>query len=180
MKRLFSLFIFLAAFAPAARAGVFVEPWVGYATGKFEHTVTVGSTVFQRIDQNMSGMGYGVRGGWRFMALAVGAEYQAGSINFKGGGGVEPKDLGAHLGLYFLGGIRAWGTYFFKAKTGSIEGTAVKGGLGYLFLRHVSLNVEYIKYKYNKITLAQFAGTSVGYSGSASALIFSLSTPFSL
>ena len=173
------LVLFSLALAAPASAGVFVEPYVGYATGHFEHTVTVNGTTFQRIDTDFSGMGFGARAGFRISALVFGGEYQGGSMNFSGaGGGFKPKDLGAFAGLFLPGGLRLWGTYFFKSKSDSIEGSGMKGGIGYLFMKHLSLNVEYITYTFKTISLPQFAGIAIGYSGKASALMFSLSMPF--
>ena len=177
MKHLFPLFISLFILAPAAKAGVFLEPYVGYATGHYEHTVTVAGTTFQRIDQDMTGVGYGGRAGFKVTSLVFGGEYQAGTLNFKGAGGIEPRDLGAFAGLFLPGGIRFWGTYFFKAKTGSVEGKAWKVGLGYLFMKHLAMNVEYMNHTLDKISLPALAGQSVGYSGKVTTLFFSLSVP---
>lgn len=177
MKYLLALFIFSLA-APAS-AGVFVEPYLGYATGHFEHTITVNGTTLQRIDTDFSGAAYGARAGLKFATVAIGGEYQGGSMDFSGaGGGFKPKDLGVFAGLFLPGGLRFWGTYFFKSKSDSIEGHGMKGGIGYLMMKHLSLNVEYLTYTFKTISLPQFSGIAIGYSGKASALVFSLSAPF--
>ncbi len=178
MKQLYIALIGLVAlftYTATAHAGVFLEPYVGYASSKATSTVSgLGVTVSGSADY--SGVGYGGRAGLKGRIFAMGGEYQAAKLKSSAGGKFEPQDIGAFIGLFAPLGFRAYGTYFFSAKAGSYKGTAWKVGIGYQMLILLSLNLEYINHDYKAI-----AGStaSISTKTTASTYFLNLSMPLS-
>jgi hypothetical protein len=178
MKQLYKALIALVAlyaFTASAKAGVYLEPYVGYAASKATSTVSRGTTSVTG-SADYSGVGYGGRAGLKGRIFAVGAEYQAGRLKSESGGKFEPQDIGAFIGVFAPLGFRAYGTYFFSAKAGSYKGTAWKLGIGYQMLMLLSLNLEYIDHDYKAIS-GSSASTSIKMK--VSTYFLSMSVPLS-
>lgn len=160
--------------AGEARAGVYIEPYVGYGMGKVNYATTIGSSKIE-VSSNMKGPGYGGRVGLKGMMFAIGGEVQGSNMKFDGGGSWKTTDLGAFIGVFAPLGFRAWFTYFFSTKAGDIKGTGWKAGLGLRFFRHLAINVEHLQYDYKAYAITPTASLKI----SASANAVTLSMPFS-
>ena len=174
MRNLYIVIAALFLLGSEAWAGVYVEPFVGYASGTTDFNTKI-STNSITVSSSFTGLGYGARAGFKTMMFAFGGEYAEGDFKYKSGGGFKPKDIGAFIGVFAPLGFRAWGTYFFSAKAGSIKGKAYKLGIGYRFARFMALNLEYLAHSYNDITIAPAT-----VSTSAKTYFISLSIPISI
>jgi hypothetical protein len=159
-----------------ARAGVYIEPFVGYGVGDVKFTAA-GPSGSATVGAKMKGLDYGGRVGLKSMMFAVGGEYQASDLKFdRGGSNWKPVDIGAFIGVFAPLGFRAWFTYFISSKAAGVKGTGMKLGLGYRFLLHLAINAEYVKrdYKIESVTTTSTLKTDDSVYG------VSLSLPFSL
>ena len=140
-----------------AKAGGFVEPYLGYGMNKIEGTFAAGVPVFggSSFDAESKGPVYGVRAGYQFILPWVALE----ASQFKGDGqdgasDVKATDIGVTAGLS-LPIVRPYAGYVFssKADVGSTEytGTAMKVGVGFGFIPLLHLNVELVDTKFKEV-----------------------------
>ena len=178
MKNLILSLSLLAGLASTARAGIHLEPYLGYAKG----TETNHTSSTQNIHkETYTGVGFGVRGGVSFLGLLSGLTYD--HIGASGEDDDSPAvetdykatNLGFFLGYEFPLGLRFWGTYYMSAKseiegkTGAADevGDTYKGsgyavGVGMSIVPMVlALNLEYKSLKYD-----EFLDASTGIEGS--------------
>ncbi len=168
------IYLLLAVlYSPHALAGFFIDPYLGYESGKLEEKASIASGKSINISTEMAGVGYGARVGLRMLLVSVGAEYQSGSLGFDGGGNFEPKDVGVFAKMYLPLRVRLWGTYFVKSTAPDVKGKGMKAGIGFRLIRRVFLNVEYIERKYDEL----IAFPSITLSGKAKTFFVSLSVP---
>jgi hypothetical protein len=136
-----SLFTAISLSSPAF-AGIHLEPYLGYVKGDI--TDSSGDKV------DTTGMLYGARLGYSVSMLAVGAEYQAGSMSTDTTpeGTAKPSDLGIFVALDAPVLVRVFATYFVQAKTKTgdttLEGTGMKVGVGFTPIPLLSINLEYM------------------------------------
>ncbi len=181
MKKI-ALVLVLLSLGSSARAGLLLEPYAGYQFGKYTQTVTgispsIPGPIVTNLDE-LSGYGLGARAGLSLLGVMFGGEYMITKLtNSNNRGGIEPREAGAFLGYQFLFGFRVFGTYFFRSKFSNIEGSAYKIGAGFRFHRHVSLNGEYVKRSYDRMTSLPATGKM---DGESDATLITLSFPFNL
>ncbi len=164
---------------PFANAGVMLEPYVGYASGK------MGDESSGKSDGK--GLYYGARAAYNMMGFFVGGEYQGSKLKVDS----TPKtdntmtDMGAVVGFEFPILLRIYGTYFFSSQDKAtfspeitFKGNAMKLGIGYTAFPLVAFNVEYYTSTYNK---ASNGSQSVTLTGSdvvkGSFVMFNVSLP---
>ncbi len=149
------LVLFLLLMIPyVSRAGVLVEPYIGYTQGAYESGA---------IGIKMTGPNYGARVGYQTMGFMVGAEYGLSAYGVeldKAPAGIPlgTKDdwagsyMGAFIGYNLPTLLRIWGSYFLDAvyedDAGAGIGDEISGsghglGLGFTGLPFMSLNLEY-------------------------------------
>lgn len=172
----------LASFAITqfANAGVMLEPYVGYASGKIGDESTGKS--------NGKGVYYGARAAYNMMGFFVGGEYQGGKLKVDS----TPKtdnsitDMGAVVGYEFPILLRVYGTYFFASEDKAtfspaitFKGNAMKLGIGYTAFPLVAFNVEYYQSTYNKASNGTQSATLTGEDlVKGSFVMFNVSMPF--
>lgn len=164
-----------------------VEPYVGYATGE-EDTNDANPDEY-------SGMGFGLRAGYKYLGAIVGATYDSQTISAKS---TEPgsttadfdfkgTNMGAVLGYEFPVGLRLWVSYYLDAKfevdTGLLSGAEFSGkgyaiGVGYSVIPMIlSLNAEMKSFDYDEFT---YQSTTLNLSNAgASYYLLSVSAPLS-
>ncbi len=141
--------LFLAA--PSAQAGVYIEPYLGYLTGK-----TKGSE-----STDHAGPNFGARLGYSMLGLAFGAEYETAKLKLDSTpkSDITPTNIGAFVSYTFPILVRAYASYFPSAKaklevgTSSFEfeGSAMKVGVGYTGLPFVVINFEMQTTSFDKL-----------------------------
>ena len=163
MKQLLAALAVMIGLSSAAHAGILIEPYLGYEFGDLK-TQTVSSLGGVETTDKVSGVGYGLRLGYKFMLPWVALDYTAGSGTVKHDSGPDDdgtqSSLGAVVGVD-LPLIRAWAGYGFsnelKAKssssTATYKGNYMKAGVGLGFIPLVSVNVEYQINDFKKIDL---------------------------
>lgn len=151
--RAMALFLALVAFGPQAQAGLHLEPFLGYWTGK----VDIGGT-----EEDLKGTDLGARVGYSMpLGLAVGAEYSQSNLeldDFTPTVKLEPTNLGAFVAYEFPILVRAYASYIFSSKgdysVGStsvdVEGSGVRIGVGFTGLPFVAINLEYVSLKHDE------------------------------
>lgn len=169
-----------SGFTQTATAGVMLEPYVGYASGKMGDKSTG--------QDDGKGMYYGARAAYNMMGLFIGGEYQGAKISLEG----NPKkdssvtDLGAVVGYEFPILLRFYGTYFFSSEAKvtfspeiTFKGNAMKLGVGYTAFPLVAFNVEYYQSTYNKASNGSQSITLTGEDIVKSSLVMlNVSFPF--
>ena len=166
MKKLISIFLMAMTWAGTSRAGLYLEPYVGYGTGKdsynFVQTSPSSATVVS--DINSKNMNYGGKVGYSFSMLALGADYMAESSGKATGSSVLPDETytGSYIGAFVNLGlpfVKVSGTYFLSASAKNDDGSGVatfkgsgyKVGLGFTFLPLIAINVDYYVINFDKI-----------------------------
>ncbi len=187
MKNLFASLIVLTGIS--AQAGIMIEPFLGYASGKVSVTQTSGTDASSK----STGTGYGARIGYEFpMGLVLAGEYAGGSgtITYNAGGSDDKYSSTAISAIvgYSHGMFRGWAGYGFtdevtnKMSTGDIvfKGSNLKVGVGVMPIHHLSINFEYIIQKYTKLTSGGVeADVSSNYSKfDPTTMLISVSAPF--
>lgn len=149
-----------------ARAIFLIEPQIQYMSGTLASKASSGTVT----DYDLTAPGAGLRFHWLLPRSSVllgleGNVYQ-GKLKSKATGSVERDfqwtDTAAHLGLYsnrwrlWLGYSPSTELNDKKAGAGSVDvlykGTSAKLGVGYLFLNHLSMNLEYAQQEYSEKT----------------------------
>ncbi len=143
----------LAGFMTTANAGVLIEPYLGYLTGKTEQ----GST-----EVDISGVNFGARLGYKsFLGLMGGFDYMTAKLEDEANpkNDVTPSQLGVFVGFEFPILLRVYGVYGISNKTkykdsngsDTLEGgDHIKLGVGFTALPLVSINLEYIMASYDE------------------------------
>jgi len=192
MNKWLSLIILVFGFQ--AKAGLFVEPFVGYdqSTAKFELVSGLGGGTGS---SKSSGMDYGLKFGYSFNGgLWLGLDYTGGSGTTKDDAGIQADSdysrtaIGALLG-YSAGRFNFWFGYGFSDKltdkaapSTEYSGTNMKVGAGVALVNHVAINLDYVIPKYTKYTSS---GVETDVSSTfakfdTSGVMLSVSFPFDL
>lgn len=136
-----------------AQADVLFEPYLGY------HMATISQTGSE--DSKSTGVTLGTRLGYETMGFSVGGEFMTGMWKDDSDpkNDLTPQDLGVFVGYEFPILVRVYGGYVPKAKlkfknsagSNTVEGTAMKVGVGYTGFPVIAINLEMIKSSYDKI-----------------------------
>ena len=147
--KLLALLLFL--FCLHANAGIYIEPYAGYVSQKYDikGSGTLSGTPFTIDDTDSdSGVGFGGKLGYSIPLLAIGADYmQAGDVS----------DLGPFLEVRLPLFLKFRTTYIMASKTKTdddefkFKGTGFKAGLAFSLFLNLTLNVDYISVKYDKL-----------------------------
>lgn len=178
-RLLIGAFISLLMYAQSAKAGILLEPYVGYVSGQQKQTGT----------SNLSGTEYGARVGYTLLNFGIGADYVAASYTDDS----TPKndltigDLGAFVSYKLPILFRVYATYVpsatVRVKSSSsdvkFKGNSARLGVGYTGLPFININFEYINATYTDV---EIAGTTAALStnSTTSAYAISISAPFNL
>jgi hypothetical protein len=200
-----SLIVFLLlnlfVFAPHTRAGVLVEPYLGFAIGGDGDTTVIGNNY----DTSYSSVTLGGRLGYQFLGFMAGLDYSMQNFSLKSQIGsntavkddVKKNQLGVFVGYDFPILLRAWGTYYVSGSLEGKEANAATGqvfssndkfsggsgyalGVGFTGLPFVSVNLEYRTMEYDKFTRTDNANASYGKKLNLSEILLSVSLPLDL
>lgn len=135
---------------PQAQAGILLEPYLSYHTGKDKGTT----------DVDTSGIAYGGRIGYGQMGFHAGVDVMQGAWTHASTPSVDttPSDLGIFLAYSFPVMIRVYGVYNLQSNLGlkfagasnTYKGTGFKLGVGITTLPFVAINLEYRTATYTK------------------------------
>jgi hypothetical protein len=174
-----SLFIF----APHSRAGVLLEPYLGFSIGSGDagstdfsySTPTIGARAGYQTFGLMFGLDYGMQSGFNVKTTTSNVETKA---------DYSRNLLGLFVGYELPILLRAWGTYYVSGTLEADNSTREYGdlsgyslGVGFTGLPFVSLNAEYRLFDYGETTLS---GATSNSSLSISEILLSVSLPFNL
>lgn len=179
MIRFLSLILFITLLSPVSSfAGIHVEPYLGYGSGKAE----VGSS-----DSTFTGTVIGAKLGYGMLGLSAGLDIAKSTMTADGSGSSKNfnmTDMGIFVSYEFPILLKASATYFFDSKSeldGSpkinFKGNGTKLGVGYTLLPLVALNLDYTSYN---ITDVEYNGVTASASAKASMWMFSVSVPLDL
>lgn len=197
--RLFSFLIIMVAL-PQSFAGLLLEPYVGAAGGTYSSEVkTGGFSIGSPMDSKLSGTAYGGRVGFKLLAVWAAIDYMAVNLAVKydkplgtPDGSAKGQFIFADVGVDLPFLFRFYGGYGFsnylKASGNNSAGaageetlkggSALKAGVGFSFIKFLSINLEYIKPTYTNYALST-GGVSF-YDGSADTNFKSLDQSFSM
>lgn len=194
---LFFLSIFV--FAGSARAGILIEPYLGFSlagsgdttlgTAKYDHSYST-PTIGGRLGYGMLGF----MGGIDYSMQSFDLESEVGSTTYKDG--VSKSQLGIFVGYNLPILLRVWGTYYLSSKvegddantTGQFidsryeysDGGGYALGAGFTGLPFVSINLEYRTLEYDKAELSGANVTSYNEKMDLSEILLSVSLPLDL
>ena len=176
-----------------ARAGLRIEPIVGYSMGDYK---TSAVTTHLEGNGRVDGFTYGGRLGWMFDGIFIGGEYQAARAQLKTDGTGEAtnwsnKTIFGELGYEFLMGLRVYAGMNVTPHESDVattpshtvyKGSAKKFGLGFQYRAPFAVNAEYIMYDFDEYQNgAVKAKTSTLFEKfNYNAVVLSLSFPFTL
>ena len=194
MKKLMIMCLFLTFGVTESKAGLLLEPYVGYHLGSRDGKAKEKATGIEAAiaETDYSGAGFGARVGFQTFGLMLGGVYETiPSITSESGGteteGGSSAKLGVFVGYDFPLFVRVWGTYFLDVTMEDEDGNEVSdlydsgvgAGVGLTFLPLVSLNVEYRMYTFSDDWKS--GGSSYDLSGQNHSEIFlSVSLPLNL
>jgi len=194
MKKIFALLTIVFGFSTAAQAGLLIEPYLGYYYGT---TISRGVTSSIDVTDTSTGLGYGLRLGYKFMVPWVAIDYSASSGTNEtdyppGTANVDYAwtGIGVSVGADLPLGLRIFGGYGFTDKAvlkytsgdDTLTGSYTKVGLGFRLIPMLSLNAEYIMHSYTKYDngTTKVDLDTVYSSFSSNAVLVSISAPLNL
>lgn len=182
-------FLSLFVFGGTARAGVLVEPYLGFALGSGDNGGNV--------DYDYKTVQLGGRLGYQMLGFMGGIDYSLASFDLEreyndntpgalGDLSTDKNQLGLFVGYDFPILLRAWATYYVSAKAdfsnasiNEMSGSGTGLGVGFTGLPFVSLNLEYRSFKYDEAK--DNNGTVSGFSErSLNEIFLSVSLPLDL
>ncbi len=165
-----------------AKAGVLIEPLIGYSFGKFQSETTPGG---QSDELSIKGASYGGRLGYQNLGFQLGLDYLSSNMS---GDDVDLKasELGLFVGFEFPILLRVYAGYVLSGKgslTGDSEeddtsfkgGTGPKVGLGITLLPFLDFNIDY-----RSITYDSEKADGVTFDANYNAIMVGFSLPFVL
>ncbi|MBX3039535.1 MAG: porin [Bdellovibrionaceae bacterium] len=172
MKFLSALFA-VVLMSSSAFASIYLEPSIGYETGKIEGGAT---------SNDLAGTNLGLKLGYSSLGFAAGLDYMRGSLKQDSSPSVTwtNQDLGVFAQFTFPILIKVSGTYFFSTemeKSGKMTGNGTKVGIGYTGLPFLSINFDMINLSYDKF---KNGGNSVNIDADRKTWMLSLSLPLNL
>ena len=162
---------------------IYIDPYVGlYASGSGDSTALGSTTEFDLKGKSA----FGLRLGWSFAGLAVGVDYQKGSVEQDTAGTKVDNAttlMGAFVDYDFpVIPIRVYGAYILNAtldpenSTSNVEGTGMKVGAGFTGLPFVSINLDYTTLVLDKMSPA----SAVAFETNSKLMMLSVSVPLNL
>lgn len=177
----FSVLAFALLFAVHTKAGVLIEPVLGYSFKTFEADGPDTS------EEKGSGVSFGGRLGYQNLGFQLGLDYLRSNISMDDNDFKEDlitSEWGAFVGFEFPVLLRVYAGYIFSAnaetefaggeKVKLQDGTGMKFGLGFTGLPFVDINFEYRKGTYTKLK----AGDSANVDTDFNAFMIGVSLPF--
>ncbi len=195
MKKIFAAIAVMIGISSSAHAGIMLEPYLGYEMGDMAYKFVGGGTEYK---DSISGVGYGLRLGYKFLLPWVALDYTAGSGTDKVDSDIgDNRDfakasLGAVVGVDLPILLRGWVGYglsnelVLKGLNGAAntkyKGGYMKFGLGTTILPFVSLNLEYKINDLKKVDLGtgEVDKSTVYDSLKHDTIMLSVSLPFNL
>lgn len=183
---LISLLFGLALIASRANAGLYLEPYLGYETGKIkvDGTITAPAPGTVTNNDNLSGTDFGGKVGYSILLFAFGVDYMGGSLKEKttsGTANFTTTDIGAFINLK-VPFIKVSATYFasstMKYTAGHIDGSGFKVGVGFTGLPFIAINVDMIANEYKKVTDSTYTYSS--FDAKRNTTMVSISLPLDL
>lgn len=179
MKQILLSAFAVIAFNQSAQAGILLEPYLGYVSGKLKAPTA---------DANYKGTELGARVGYSLLDFAVGAEYAMTNFTDDSSPAVDMKgaDLGIFASFKFPILVRAYATYFPSPESKnsssglsitSKSGNITKLGVGFTGFPFINVNFEYITGSFSK---AESGGVEVPFDSKTTAYAISVSAPFDL
>ena len=179
-----------------AKAGLFVDPYLGYNAGWATQDYTSGSTTVS-LDYTSMGPMFGARAGFQMLGFMAGAEYGMSTttqdLAAAAAAGIPAAStdlqttyMGVFVGYELPILLRAWATYNLSVNSektsGTDKGDVTSGsgftlGVGFTGLPFVSLNVEYRSVTFNKSTASGGSETDLANDITSNELFASVSIP---
>lgn len=169
-----------------AHAGIYLEPYLGYAMGTSEGSIDISGFGTVTIDDEDTGTVIGGKVGYSMLGLAFGADYAMFDIDSEESDGEETSSdvtaLGAFVQYTFPILIKVSATYILDASIESESsegsGSGYKIGVGYTGLPFISINFDLISINYDELTATGLTITSADIT--ADYKMLSVSLPFDL
>jgi len=181
-----------------AKAGLFVDPYLGYNAGWATKDHTEGSTTVS-LDYTSMGPMFGARAGFQMLGFMAGAEYgmstttqdlaaaTVGSVSIPAAStDLQTTYMGVFVGYELPILLRAWATYNLSVDSeitsDSGKGNVTSGsgftlGVGFTGLPFVSLNVEYRSVTFDKSTASGGSETDLTNDITSNEVFASVSIP---
>lgn len=171
MRTFLSAAFTLFLMALPARAGVFLEPDLGFEFGSSTQDFKYTNAPENKSDYSQNGLTYGVALGYRKTLLYGAAQYEKGM-------GSHISDITVLAGLYLGLSTRFWLGYIVSAKDEVSSGSGFKAGIGTSIGAFLCLNGEYDKRTYS--TYQGVTASTLTYSGTTNSFKVTLSAPLHL
>lgn len=187
MRKLALLTIFSILTSISAHAGIYLEPYVGYAVGKSTGSFNVVSIGTSTIDSSSKGAVFGGKLGYSVLGLALGVDYSRFNSKDKDNSGATADsssvstDMGAFVQYTLPIMFKVSATYIFKSSNVADDdskstGKGFKVGVGFTGLPFIAINLDYVSLKYNEATAPGATIDSVDMKSTATML--SISVPW--
>lgn len=158
MKKIFAMIAITLGMSYAAKAGIMIEPYLGYHGGDTVYQFTTLGGGGPEYTDTASGTGFGLRLGYKFLLPWVALDYATFNGTYKDGVpgnsnyDYSMTNMSVVVGVDLPIMLRAWagygfsdkGTLKFTSSETKTEGTSTKIGLGFKGFPFVSINAEYI------------------------------------
>jgi hypothetical protein len=149
---------------PSAKAGLLIEPVVGFSKGNFE-------SQDDNEEYPTSGLSFGGRLGYQNLGFQLGVDYLSSTLGVdkKGWGDLEVSEWAAFVGYKFPVMLRVYAGYILRSVGNTDyenvdikleDGSGTKLGIGFTGLPFVNINFEirrgtWDQYKLNNITVKE-------------------------
>lgn len=186
MRNLALIVLFGTLTSVSAHAGIYLEPYVGYAIGKSSGSVNATPGGQSTIDSSSKGAVFGGKLGYSVLGLALGFDYSRFNSKDKDNTlGTESSSVSTDMGGFIQYTLpimfKVSATYIFKSSNVADDdskstGKGFKIGVGFTGLPFVAINLDYISIKQNEASAPGFTLDSVDVKSTATML--SISVPF--
>jgi hypothetical protein len=186
-RLLVTFFILFAFNTPAAKAGLLIEPLIGYSFNTKLKLDEPGET-----ENKGSGTSYGGRLGYQNLGFSLGLDYLKSSIGLDDKAyksDVSMSEWAAFVGFRFPILIKVYAAYIFSAtgetdyldgttqKLSFSEGAGTKFGVGFTGIPFIDINLEYRSGTFGEY---RYGGFRVKENTNYSSYLLSLSAPFDI
>jgi hypothetical protein len=162
MKHL--LILLMLTFSLTARAGIWIEPYLGYNIGSYEQTISNAGASNGTFKLKYTDPAYGLKLGYNFIAMVVGFEYQLGTADTEFDSSSTPSvtantpvtkydttSTGVFVGFTGLPLLNFWASYQFDvtwedSDNDELSGSGYGVGAGFTGLPFLSINLDYKSY----------------------------------
>lgn len=190
----------LFAFVPQAKAGILIEPYLGYSFAG-SGDMTLGD---DKVESDFSSVTMGGRLGYQTLGVMFGLDYSFQSFDMTSTtngneveDGTKKNQLGVFVGYDFPILLRAWATYYVNAtmegrdaaaannqiydNTDSFEnGSGYALGVGFTGFPFLSINLEYRTIEYDQYEISGNSVSNYNEKLDLSEILLSVSVPFNL